>query len=179
MKICIFCGASKSLDPDVNKYVQEVMNDFYKNQIELVYGGAGIGIMGDLANHLLDLGGRVTGVIPRRLMKSEITHAGLSELHVVVDMHERKKMMYDLSDAFLIFPGGMGTLDELFEILTWKQLGMHNKPIVLLNINNYFDHLISFLDVAQSRGLIKEKDRSLLFVSDSWVEMKQHLGILK
>lgn len=177
MKICIFCGASKSQDSDVDKYVHEVMDDFFHHQIELVYGGAGIGIMGDLANRLMNLGGRVTGVIPRRLMKSEIAHAGLSQLHVVADMHERKKMMYDLSDAFLIFPGGMGTLDELFEILTWKQLGMHNKPIVLLNINNYFDHLISFLDVAQSRGLIKEKDRSLLFVSDSWIEVKEYLRI--
>lgn len=179
MKICIFCGASQSLDSDVDKYVHEVMDGFYENQIELVYGGAAIGIMGNLANSLMNLGGRVTGVIPRRLMKSEIAHAGLSELHVVPDMHERKKMMYDLSDAFLIFPGGMGTLDELFEIMTWKQLGMHNKPIVLLNINHYFDHLISFLDVAQSRGLIKEKDRSLMFVSDSWAEIKEYLGISK
>lgn len=177
MKICIFCGSSPSTDGEVNNYVNEVMDDFHKNQIELVYGGAGIGIMGALANRLINLGGKVTGVIPRRLMKKEIAHAGLSELHVVTDMHERKKMMYDLSDAFLIFPGGMGTLDELFEILTWKQLGMHNKPIVILNINHYFDHLISFLDVAQSRGLIKEKDRSLLYVSDSWSDIKNYLRI--
>lgn len=177
MKICIFCGAGKTSDEHVGQYVTEVMDDFLKKEIELIYGGAGIGIMGDLANRLMSLGGRVRGVIPRRLMKKEIAHAGLTELLVVSDMHERKKTMYDLSDAFLIFPGGMGTLDELFEILTWKQLGMHNKPIAILNINHYFDHLISFLDVAQERGLIKPSDRELLFVSSEWSEIKNYFGI--
>lgn len=177
MKVCIFCGSSKSSDPEVNNYVEEVVTDFFDNKVELIYGGAGIGIMGDLANGLITRGGRVTGVIPRRLMKKEIAHAGLTELHVVTDMHERKKMMYDLSDAFLIFPGGMGTLDELFEILTWKQLGIHNKPIAILNINHYFDHLISFLDVAQNNGLLKPQDRQLLFVSSDWQEIKKHFGI--
>lgn len=177
MKICIFCGSGKSNDEEVNLYVSEVMDDFHQNNIELVYGGAGIGIMGDLANRLMSLGGRVTGIIPRRLMKKEIAHPGLTELHIVTDMHERKKMMYDLSDAFLIFPGGMGTLDELFEILTWKQLGIHNKPIAILNINHYFDHLISFLDEAQGRGLIRPQDRELLFVSSDWNEIKKYCGI--
>lgn len=177
MKVCIFCGSSKSNDSEVDKYVEEVVSDFAENKVELVYGGAGIGIMGDLATGLINRGGKVTGVIPRRLMKKEIAHAGLTELHVVTDMHERKKMMYDLSDAFLIFPGGMGTMDELFEILTWRQLGIHNKPIAILNINHYFDHLVSFLDVAQSRGLLKSQDRQLLFVSSDWQEIKKHFGI--
>jgi uncharacterized protein (TIGR00730 family) len=168
MKICIFCGSSSSLDPKVEAEIKKVMAQFASNKVELIYGGAGIGIMGGLANELISNGGRVTGIIPRQLMKVEIAHAGLDELHVVKDMHERKKMMYDLSDAFLIFPGGMGTMDELFEILTWKQLGLHNKPIAIYNINHYYDHLLKFLDHAVSQGLIKERDRNLLFASESW-----------
>lgn len=168
MKICIFCGANMSLDPDVEREVKIVMEHFRKNDVELVYGGAGIGIMGALATDLVNRGGRVTGVIPQRLMKKEIAHGGLTHLHVVSDMHERKKLMYDLSDAFLIFPGGMGTLDELFEILTWKQLGIHAKPIAILNINNYYDDLLKFLDKGVEKGLIKPQDRALVFDSHSW-----------
>lgn len=171
MKICIFCGANASLDSDVNQEVQSLMNFFAGNQIELVYGGAGIGIMGALATELMNRGGKVTGVIPQRLMKKEIAHGGLTKLHVVSDMHERKKMMYDISDAFLIFPGGMGTLDELFEILTWKQLGIHHKPIAIFNINNYFGHLLSFLDHAVEKGLIKESDRKLVYDSNKWSDI--------
>ena len=168
MKICIFCGANASIDPEVDRQVKILMEHFATHQVELVYGGAGIGIMGALATELMLKGGRVTGVIPQRLMKKEIAHGGLTSLHVVTDMHERKKMMYDLSDAFLIFPGGMGTMDELFEILTWKQLGIHHKPIAIFNINNYYGHLISFLNHAVEKGLIKEPDRQLLYDSENW-----------
>ncbi len=171
MKICIFCGANASLDPDVDREVKALMNHFAENNVELVYGGAGIGIMGALATELMVKGGRVTGIIPQQLMKKEIAHAGLTELVVVKDMHDRKKMMYDISDAFLIFPGGMGTMDELFEILTWKQLGIHSKPIAILNINNYYDHLLAFLNLAVERGLVKPQDRKLLFDSISWIEI--------
>lgn len=171
MRICIFCGAATSSDPSVNSHVKFVMSSFKENNVELVYGGAGIGIMGALATELINLGGNVIGVIPQQLMKKEIAHGGLNKLHVVKDMHDRKKMMYDLSDAFLIFPGGMGTLDELFEILTWRQLGFHNKPIAILNINNYYDHLIAFLDEGVKKGLIKEADRDLLYSSNDWNEI--------
>ena len=171
MKVCIFCGANSSLDPRVEIEVKNTMVHFAHEGIELVYGGAAIGIMGSLANQLINLGGRVTGIIPRQLMKKEIAHGGLNELHVVKDMHERKKMMYDLSDAFLIFPGGMGTLDELFEILTWKQIGLHQKPIALLNINGYYDHLLKFLDHAVEQKLIKPEDRAYLFASDQWEDI--------
>lgn len=171
MKICIFCGANASLDPDVDQEVKLLMDHFAKNNVELVYGGAGIGIMGSLATELMVKGGTVTGVIPQRLMKKEIAHAGLTKLHVVSDMHERKKMMYDLSDAFLIFPGGMGTMDELFEILTWKQLGIHHKPIAIFNINNYYDDLLKFLNKAVEKGLVKESDRKLLYDSHSWSDI--------
>jgi len=180
MKICIFCGANASLDPEVNSQVKLIMDHFAKHEIELVYGGASIGIMGALATELIVQGGKVTGVIPQQLMKKEIAHGGLTKLHVVKDMHDRKKMMYELSDAFLIFPGGMGTMDELFEILTWRQLGLHSKPIALLNINNYYDHLLKFLDLAVDKGLIAKKDRDLLFDSDSWLDIWNHFkGISK
>ena len=176
MKICIFCGANASLDPEVARQVQIITDHFVKHKVELVYGGAGIGIMGDLATSVMVKGGTVTGVIPQRLMKKEIAHAGLTKLHVVTDMHERKKMMYDLSDAFLIFPGGMGTMDELFEILTWKQLGIHHKPIALFNINHYYDDLIKFLNLGVEKGLIKSPDRTLLFESSDWNEIWNHFN---
>jgi uncharacterized protein (TIGR00730 family) len=171
MKICIFCGANASNDPVVNDKVKEVVEHFAANNIELVYGGAGIGIMGALATELILKGGEVTGVIPQQLMKKEIAHGGLSKLHVVKDMHERKKLMYELSDAFLIFPGGMGTMDEFFEILTWKQLGLHSKPIALFNVNGYYDHLLSFLDQATLQGLIRPQDRSLYFDASDWKDI--------
>lgn len=171
MRVCIFCGASESQDPRVTLEAKKTMRSFFENEIELVYGGAGIGVMGTLANELMSLGGKAQGVIPRQLMKKEIAHAGLSELHVVPDMHARKKLMYELSDAFLVFPGGLGTLDELFEILTWRQLGFHGKPIAVMNINGYFDHLLGFVDHAVAMGLVKPKDRELIFSSDSWEEI--------
>ena len=168
MRICIFCGASSSTDPEVEVIAKKLMSEFREHNIELVYGGASVGIMGTLANELLDLGGKVTGIIPEKLMTREIAHDNLSELVVVSGMHERKKLMYDKSDAFLVLPGGMGTLDELFEILTWKQLGYHSKPIAILNVNNYFDSLIDFLNNAVDKGLVREKDRKLLHSSPSW-----------
>lgn len=174
MRICIFCGSSSSNDPRVEIEVKKVMEHFSSHNIELVYGGASIGIMGALANDLSSRGGKVIGVIPRQLMKVEIAHAGLEKLHVVADMHERKKMMYDLSDAFLILPGGMGTLDELFEILTWRQLGLHAKPIAILNIGGYYDHLLKFLDEAVDKGLLKTDHRNLLFSSERWEKIWEH-----
>lgn len=176
MRICIFCGANASRDPQVDVEVKKLMQEFATNQIELVYGGAGIGVMGALATELMTKGGSVIGVIPQHLMKKEIAHAGLTKLHVVKDMHDRKKMMYELSDAFLIFPGGMGTMDELFEILTWKQLGLHHKPIAIFNINGYYDHLIKFIDHAVEKGLIKPQDRSLLFDSSDWNQIWKYFN---
>jgi uncharacterized protein (TIGR00730 family) len=174
MRICIFCGAFQSTDPKVGEEVKDVMKFFHQKKIGLVYGGAAIGVMGQLANELMSLGGEVIGVIPRHLMKKEVAHAGLTDLHVVPDMHQRKKMMYELSDAFLIFPGGMGTLDEFFEILTWKQLGLHAKPIAIYNINGYFDHLISFIEHAIEKGLVRPENRELFYVSSSWQEVTRY-----
>jgi len=171
MRICIFCGASSSLDNQVELIAQDVMKHFHQNNTELVYGGASIGVMGQLANHLLSLGGKVVGVIPECLMKREVAHDHLSQLILTKDMHERKQTMYTLSDAFLVFPGGMGTLDELFEITTWNQLGLHSKKIAILNINGYYDHLLGFLDHAVKQGLIRPKDRSIIYSSDNWEDI--------
>jgi len=171
VKIAIFCGSSSSIDPAVNQEAQKLMRFFYDHQIELIYGGAGIGIMGELATNLVNLGGEVTGVIPQQLTHKEIIHAGLKKNYIVKDMHERKKMMYDLSDAFLVFPGGMGTMDEMFEILTWRQIGLHQKPIALFNINGYYDHLLRFLDHAVTMGLVKPHDRELLIDANNWDDL--------
>lgn len=179
MKICIFCGANSSLDPDVVKKAKEVMTFFGRNKIELVYGGAAIGVMGTLATDLMVQGGTVTGIIPQHLMTKEVAHGGLTDLIVTKDMHERKQLMYKMSDAFLIFPGGMGTLDELFEIVTWRQLGLHSKPIAIMNINGYYDSLLNFLDHAVAQGLVKQKDRNIIFSSQNWDEVWTHFSAVK
>jgi uncharacterized protein (TIGR00730 family) len=176
MKICIFCGANSSIDPKVESLAHEIMSDFSKNNVELVYGGAAIGVMGTLATDLMTKNGRVTGIIPQHLMKKEVAHGGLTELIVTKDMHERKQLMYKMSDAFLIFPGGMGTLDELFEITTWRQLGLHSKPIAILNINGYYDHLIQFLDHAVAQGLVNQTSRDIIYSSDKWSDIWAHFN---
>jgi len=137
-----------------------------ENQYELVYGGADVGLMGEVAGTVLKGGGVVRGIIPESFAH-KVSHQGLTELHVVGSMHERKQMMYDLSDAFVALPGGFGTLEEMSEILTWAQLGLHSKPCGLINVNGYFDLLLSFLDSAVTNGFIKQIHRDMLLVSDS------------
>ena len=176
MKICIFCGANSSSETKVEMEAKNLMAFFANKKIHLVYGGAAIGIMGTLATDLMVKGGSVTGIIPQHLMTKEVAHGGLTELIVTKDMHERKQLMYKSSDAFLILPGGMGTLDELFEIVTWRQLGLHQKPIAIMNINNYYDSLLTFLDHAVTQGLIKQKDRDIIFASDNWDDIWKHFS---
>src|SRR4029453_7181490 len=135
--------------------------------IELVYGGARVGVMGAVADAVLAGAGRVTGVIPKALVEKEIAHEGLTELRIVSSMHERKALMADLSDAFIALPGGWGTLDEMFEILTWAQLGLHRKPCGLLNVLGYFDRLLSFLDHTMEEGFVRREYGSLLSVAHS------------
>lgn len=171
MKICIFCGAASGNNSKHLEASRDLMKIFFQNKVDLVYGGAAIGVMGELANTLMSLGGHVYGVIPQRLMNKEVAHPGLTKIHVVKDMHERKKMMYEMSDGFLIFPGGLGTMDELFEIMTWRQLGYHDKPIALYNSDGYYDPLIQFIDHAVSEGFVSPAHRSLLYVSSSLEEI--------
>lgn len=139
--------------------------------IVLVYGGAKVGLMGEVANGVLERGGRAIGFMPRGLVEREIAHDGLSELHVVDSMHERKARMADYSDAFVALPGGLGTLDELFEIWTWHQLGLHKKPIALLNVHGFFDPLLAAVRLAEEEGFVRARYAHTLVVSDGIEEV--------
>jgi len=135
-----------------------------ERHLELVYGGGGVGLMGEVADAVLAAGGHATGIIPK-FFAERVSHRGLTQLHVVDSMHQRKAMMFDLADGFIALPGGLGTLEELAELLTWAQLGLHRKPCGLLNANGYFDRLLSFLDHAVTQGFVKPEHRGLLLVS--------------
>src|ERR1700722_14720668 len=156
-RVCVFCGSSSGVSPAYRAEAVGLGRLLAEAGLGLVYGGAQIGLMGVLADAVLAHGGEVIGVIPRSLAAVEVAHQGLSRLTVVETMHERKALMAQDADAFVALPGGFGTLDEFFEILTWAQLGIHAKPCVLVNTAGYFDHLLSFLRVAIDQGFLKAK----------------------
>lgn len=160
--LCVFCGSSKGADRDYSKSAIALGSLLASQHITLVYGGASVGLMGDIANAMIEKGGEVIGVIPQFLLEKEIAHNNLSKLHVVKTMHERKAKMSELADGFVALPGGLGTLEEFFEILTWAQLGIHVKPCGLLNIAGYFDKLIEFCDHSVSQGFLRPEHRNLL-----------------
>jgi uncharacterized protein (TIGR00730 family) len=162
MRIAIYCGSSRGLDPIYATAAAEMAAYLAKQSIGIVYGGGNVGIMGVIADAALAAGGEVIGVIPESLLAKELGHGGVTELHVTRTMHERKQKMVDLSDAFIALPGGFGTLDELFETLTWLQLGFHGKPIGLLNVAGFFDHLLTFLDHMSTTSFLKLEHRSSL-----------------
>ncbi|MGB2248044.1 MAG: TIGR00730 family Rossman fold protein [Alcanivorax sediminis] len=163
-KICVYCGSSSGKGDAYLVAADKLADALVSRGLELVYGGASIGIMGALASAVMERGGSVIGIMPQALMRREIGNDHLTELQVVDSMHERKAAMADQSDGFIALPGGMGTFEELFEILTWAQLGFHNKPVGLLNIDGYYDHLIQFLDHAVEQGLLRQQHRDLLRV---------------
>ncbi|RJG07981.1 TIGR00730 family Rossman fold protein [Noviherbaspirillum cavernae] len=160
--LCVYCGSSIGGDAFYAQAARELAREMVNDNIALVYGGGKVGLMGVIADEILRLGGEATGVIPKALMDKEVGHVGLTRLHIVKDMHERKAMMADLSDGFIAMPGGIGTLEELFEIFTWSQLGLHDKPIGLLNANGFYDGLIAFLKHVVDQGFLKESQASLL-----------------
>lgn len=160
--ICVYCGSSFGTRPIYAETARALAKEMVDDNIALVYGGGNVGLMGAIADEMLRLGGKVTGVIPKALMEKEVGHTGLTQLHIVKDMHERKAMMADLSDGFIAMPGGIGTLEELFEVLTWSQLGFHGKPIGLLNADGFYDGLIAFLDHVVQQGFLKPGHASLL-----------------
>lgn len=176
--ICVFCGSNSGNNPNYSLAAQSLGKLLVEQNISLVYGGASIGLMGIIADQVLALGGKAYGVIPKSMLQKEVAHQGLTELFIVDSMHERKQKMYNLSDGFIALPGGLGTLDELFEILTWAQLGLHHKACGILNIDHYFDELLKFLDQAIEKKFMKEKNRKLYFTDsnpNSLVEkMKEH-----
>ena len=161
-RICVYCGSKTGNRPEYAVAALELADVLVRHDLELVYGGADKGIMGILADAVLEQGGKVHGVIPKMLCEKEIAHQGLTELHVVASMHARKTMMAALSDGFIAMPGGFGTLEEIIEIVTWGQLRFHDKPCGLLNINGYFDHLLCFLDHANDQGFLRSANREML-----------------
>jgi len=164
--ICVFCGSSSGVHSVYAQAAQGVGRLLCRRGIELVYGGGNVGLMGMLADACLAEGGRVIGVIPQALVDKEVAHLGLTELRVVRSMHERKAIMADLSDAFVALPGGYGTWEELFEMLTWSQLGIQQKPCGLLNVNGYYNPLLELADKAVSEGFLREVNRDLLLSDD-------------
>lgn len=165
MKVAVFCGSSTQVDPGFLEIAKSLGRQMAMQQIELVYGGASIGLMGAVADAALEAGGRVTGVMPDFMMNLECTHPGLTDLKIVSSMHERKKVMSDLAQGFVTLPGGFGTLDELFEIITWRQIRLHEKPIGILNHQGYFDSLIAFAENAVKCGFVRREHWDMV-VSD-------------
>ncbi|MFL6632133.1 MAG: TIGR00730 family Rossman fold protein [Massilia sp.] len=160
--IAVYCGASLGADPLYADAARGLARALVEHNIGLVYGGGKVGLMGVIADEVLRLGGDATGVIPKHLVEREVGHAGLTRLFVVKDMHERKAMMSDLAEGFIAMPGGMGTLEELFEMVTWAQLGIHAKPIGLLNVNGFYDGLASFIDHLVGAGFVRPAHAALM-----------------
>lgn len=160
--LCVYCGSSIGASPAYADAARSLAKTMVDNNIVLVYGGGNVGLMGVIADEVIRLGGEATGVIPKALMDKEVGHGGLTRLHIVKDMHERKAMMAALSDGFIAMPGGIGTLEELFEVFTWSQLGLHDKPIGLLNVNGFYNGLIAFLEHVVAERFLKEAQASVL-----------------
>jgi uncharacterized protein (TIGR00730 family) len=163
-RICVFCGASPGARPEYRDATAALARLLVKDDIGVVYGGGGVGLMGALADAVLAEGGEVIGVIPRALVDREIAHRDVTDMRVVGSMHERKALMAELAGAFIALPGGLGTLEELFEVYTWAQLGLHRKPCALLNVEGYFDGIEDFLSHAVAERFLREEHRELLMI---------------
>lgn len=169
--IAIFCGANFNGDPLLKQAIETLADVFVAKNIKVVYGGGKVGVMGLIADAMLSRGGEVIGVIPQFLMDKEVGHMGITELHVVDNMHHRKQMMNDLCDGIIMLPGGFGTLEEFFEVLTWLQLGLHNNPVGVLNISGFYDHLLKQMDVMVEQRFLKPANRQLVITSADPAEL--------
>lgn len=165
--VCVFCGSSAGTDPAFERQARDAGALLAQHGIALVYGGGHVGLMGAVADAALAGGGRVIGVIPRPLMRPEVAHLGLTELHVVESMHERKQLMADRADAFLVLPGGYGTLDEMFEMITWQQLGLQRKPVAAVNTAGYYDGLLRWIHHSVQSGFVHPAQSRLLMVEST------------
>ena len=165
--LCVYCGSSRGVNPDFIPLARELGRELATRNIRLVYGGGRVGLMGACADGVMAHGGKVFGVIPQHLQDREVGHSGISELKVVDNMHTRKRMMFDHSDAFCVLPGGLGTLEEFFEVVTWRQLGMHDKPIIVLNAGGYWDNLVGMIDGIVDDGFAQPAVRQYFSVVNS------------
>jgi hypothetical protein len=166
-RLAVYCGSALGSDPVFADAARATAEAMVGNGVDLVYGGGRLGLMGLIADHVLELGGRVYGVIPAALVDLEVAHTGVTELHTVANMHERKAKMTDLADAFLALPGGIGTLDELFEAWSWNVLGYHAQPLCLLNVAGFWDGLIEFMDHATASGFLSAPRRKQMLVAQT------------
>jgi uncharacterized protein (TIGR00730 family) len=174
-RICVFCGSSAGSQPEYHACAQQLGAELTRRKIGLVYGGGNVGLMGAIADSVLEAGGEAIGVIPEHLMSREIGHNRLTKLHIVRSMHERKALMSDLSDAFIALPGGFGTLEEFCEVLTWSQLGLHAKPCGIVNVLGYYTPLLAMLDHAVQERFLKPQNRALVLARDKPAELLQAL----
>jgi len=165
--VCVYCGSSSRVDQSYKDAAVSLGQSIAAEKWGVVYGGGRVGLMGLVADSALEKGAHVVGIIPEHIQAREVEHNDLTELHVVDSMHTRKQMMVDRSQAFVILPGGLGTLDEFFELITWKQLGLHDKPIVVVNMNDYWTNLLACIDNIASVGFMREEDKGLFVVVDS------------
>lgn len=170
-RVCVFCGSNAGVRPEYCLAAQALGRELVRRDLGLVYGGASIGCMGAVADAVLEAGGEVVGVMPQNLIEKEIAHKGLGELHVVGSMHERKALMAELSDAFIALPGGMGTLEEICEVVTWAQLGLHEKPCGLLDVAGYYSLLARFLDHVSNEQFMKPEHRDIIMTADTPSEL--------
>jgi uncharacterized protein (TIGR00730 family) len=161
--LCVYCGSNFNGDPVLRKAIEDLAATMAAQDITLVFGGGSVGVMGVIADEILKRGGKAIGIIPQFLMDKEVGHKGLTEMIVTENMHQRKQKMADLADGFIILPGGFGTLEELFEVLTWLQLGLHGKPIGVLNVGGFYDHLFKQMDVMVEHRFLKQTNRDLVF----------------
>ena len=165
-RLCVFCGSSSGTRPVYAEAAAQLGRDLAKSKIALVFGGGRVGLMGILADSVLAAGGEAIGVMPRALVEKEIAHTSLTELHVVESMHQRKSLMADLADAFLLLPGGFGSWEEFCEVLTWLQLGIHRKPCAILNVGGYYNGLLSLADHALAEGFLRPAHHKMVIVVD-------------
>ena len=169
--ICVFCGANFNNDPVLKEAIELLAEVMVNKNITLVFGGGKVGVMGIIADAVLKRGGKAIGIIPQFLMDKEVGHTGLTELHIVDNMHQRKQMMNDLCDGVIMLPGGFGTLEEFFEVLTWLQLGLHQHPVGVLNVNGFYDLLLQQMDVMVEQGFLKPANRKLVITSTNAIEL--------